>query len=58
MTIMNVKYIKPKTKESKWFDANEILERYGTFEFGQQEVNQIHLAEMKRKDADGFYKCI
>lgn len=58
MTIMNVKYIKPKTKRVKSFNATDIFERYGSFDFGQQEVNQIHLADMKRKDEDGFYKCI
>lgn len=58
MTIMNVKYMKPKTKRSKSFNATEIFERYGNFDFGQQEVNQIYLADMKRKDEDGFYKCL
>lgn len=58
MTIMNVKYIKPRTKKSKSFDATDILERYGSYDFGHQEVNQIDLADMKQKNADGFYKCI
>lgn len=58
MTVMNVKYIKLKTKHSKSFDATEILERYGSFDFGHQAVDQIYLAEMKRKDADGFYMCL
>lgn len=58
MTVMNVKYIRPKSKKSNSFNATEIFERYGSFDFGQQEVNQIHLADMKQKNADGFYKCL
>lgn len=56
LTLLNVKYSK-KTK-NKSFDANHIMEQYANFEFGSQEVNQIHLAAMSQKDPDGFYKCI
>lgn len=57
MTLLNIKYLK-KAKNNKSFDAKFILEQYADFEFGSQEVNQIHLALMSQKDADGFYKCI
>lgn len=52
---MNVKYTKNKIKS---FDATHILDQYADFEFGSQEVNQIHLVAMQLKDSDGFYKYI
>lgn len=42
---------------SKNFDARHILEKYADYEFGSQQFNEIHLAIMQSKDADGFYKC-
>lgn len=49
----------PKTKNNfkKHFDARHILEKYGDFDFGTQQFNEIHLAIMQSKDVDGFYKC-
>lgn len=58
MTLMNVKYVKPRKQQTKSFDATHIFEYFTEFEFGNQEVNQVLLVEMKEKDADGFYKCI
>lgn len=55
MTVMNVKYTKNKIKS---FDATQIFDQYADFEFGSQEVNQIHLVAMQLKDSDGFYKYI
>ncbi|XP_031620842.1 uncharacterized protein LOC116339226 isoform X2 [Contarinia nasturtii] len=55
MTVINVKYTKNKTKS---IDATHILEHYGDFEFGSQDVNHIHLASMQHSDTDGFYRCI
>lgn len=40
------------------FDAQNILDKYADYEFGQQNVTKIHLAIMKSSDANnGFYKC-
>lgn len=55
MTVLNVKYSKNKIKN---IDATHIFEKYGDFEFGSQEINDIHLAAMQYTDPDGFYKCI
>lgn len=46
-----------KFRASKKFDARHILENYSRYEFGSQRIDEIHLAIMKSKDADGFYKC-
>lgn len=56
MTLLNVKYLKKAKHKS--FDARHILEQYADFDFGCQEVKQIHLAVMSQKDPHGFYKCI
>lgn len=47
---------KLKKFRSKNFDARHILEKYTDYEFGSQQFNEIHLAIMQSKDADGFYK--
>lgn len=65
MTVINAKNDKSddddeagnRRKPPKKFDARHILDRYADYEFGSQELNQIHIAVMKSKDADGFYKC-
>lgn len=46
-----------QSKRSKRFDARHILEKYANYDFGSQELNEIHIAIMKSKDSDGFYKC-
>ncbi|KAG4080006.1 hypothetical protein HA402_006318 [Bradysia odoriphaga] len=56
MTVMNVKYVRPKRVNS--FDAAHIFEQFKDFDFGHQIVEQILLVDMKERDADGFYKCI
>lgn len=47
-----------KKRKPKSFDATHILEQFMEFNFGQQNVNQILLVDMKNTDVDGFYKCI
>lgn len=58
MTILNARYMSYKSNKPECFDARDILNRYEFFEFGHQEVEQIHLVDMMKVDADGFYKCI
>lgn len=42
---------------AKRFDARQILDKYGQYEFGSQELHEIHIAIMRSTDTDGFYKC-
>ncbi|XP_037029866.1 uncharacterized protein LOC119069812 isoform X2 [Bradysia coprophila] len=56
MTVMNVKYVRPKRVNS--FDAAHIFDQFKDFNFGHQIVEQILLVDMKERDADGFYKCV
>lgn len=43
---------------AKGFDAQNILDKYVDYEFGQQNITEMHLAIMKSSDANnGFYKC-
>lgn len=46
-----------KFKGKKTFDARHILENYSQYEFGTEQVNEIHLAILRSKSDDGFYKC-
>lgn len=39
------------------FDAREILRKYGNFNFGSQEVTEIHLSLRHSKACDGFYEA-
>lgn len=65
MTLVNVKsgVTEDDDEDSKQrirlkrFDARHILEKYANYEFGSQELSEIHIAIMGSKDADGFYKC-
>ncbi|XP_055320538.1 activating signal cointegrator 1 complex subunit 1-like isoform X2 [Sitodiplosis mosellana] len=65
MTLINANnrndYDDDESKSQKYqarnFDARHILEKYADYEFGSQQFNEIHLAIMQSKDADGFYKC-
>lgn len=41
----------------KSFDARNILDKYADYEFGQQTLTEVHLAIMKSKEKNGFYKC-
>lgn len=55
MTVINVRYA---TYKCGPLDASVLLKCYGDFEFGSEEVNQIHLVAMQCKDEGGFYKRI
>lgn len=66
MTLINVKNAvkdedddeaSKKKFTDKTFDARHILENFNQYEFGLQPINEICLAILKTKDADGFYKC-
>lgn len=46
-----------KFRTTKTFDARHILENYSQYEFGSQQIDEIQIAVMHSKDADGFYKC-
>lgn len=46
-----------KFKGRKTFDARHILENYSQYDFGTQQVNEIHLAILRSTGDDGFYRC-
>lgn len=37
------------------FDARHIIEEFGDFQFGSDEVKEIHLSVMGSEDSDGYY---
>lgn len=65
MTLINASHADNETDDGtksqkirgKTFDARNILDKYAKHDFGSQVVNEIHLAILKTKDDDGFYKC-
>lgn len=60
MTVMNNRYRKQlDAKSARSFDAREILKRYGDYNFGKVECNEVHLCVMHHTSGDEhgtFYK--
>lgn len=64
MTLINTRYSlcdddgQRKESPRQTIDARQILERLGDFDFGTEQIDEIHLAIMKTEDpTNGFYKC-
>ena len=53
MTVMKNRYRKSKAKS---FDAREILKRWGDFNFGTIQCNELALCALGTKSTDNFYK--
>lgn len=54
MTVMNTRY---RRENSNSFDAREILKRYGDYDFGSVECNEVHLCVLRSSnEVDDFYK--
>lgn len=45
-----------KRRSNLHFDARPILEEFKDFDFGTQEVSEIHLSIRHAKGPDGFYE--
>ncbi|XP_016973669.1 activating signal cointegrator 1 complex subunit 1 [Drosophila rhopaloa] len=56
MTVMNNRYRKEAMKSGNSFDAREILKRFGDFDFGSAECQDVHLCVLKSRGEDEFYK--
>ncbi|XP_011196578.2 activating signal cointegrator 1 complex subunit 1 [Zeugodacus cucurbitae] len=60
MTVMNNRFRKQlDDKSARSFDAREILKRYGDYNFGRAECNEVHLCVMHHTSGDDhgtFYK--
>ncbi|XP_043070191.1 activating signal cointegrator 1 complex subunit 1-like [Drosophila grimshawi] len=59
MTLLNSRYTnkKPNKNESNSFDAREILKRFGDYDFGKAQCNEVHMCVCKSYcEGDDFYK--
>ena len=45
-----------RQRERETFDASTILENFGSHDFGQFKINQIHLSIMSHYDENGHYE--
>ena len=45
-----------RQRERETFDASTILENFGSYDFGQFKINQIHLSIMSHYDENGHYE--
>lgn len=50
--------IRARSHKEAVFDASMIIEKYENYEFGSQEVNEIHLCCLASQDSDKDYKTI
>ncbi|XP_078174630.1 uncharacterized protein LOC144568232 isoform X3 [Carex rostrata] len=57
-TLMNVRHRKSKRK--RWndsFDARRIFDEYGSEEWGEYPISEIHLSQRFKFDESGYYHC-
>lgn len=65
MTLINVRYAEEsdegdgssekKNRRSAHFDGRTVLDEFKDYDFGAQEVNEMHLSVMHGLGADGYY---
>ncbi|KAF8733505.1 hypothetical protein HU200_014804 [Digitaria exilis] len=58
-TIMNVRHRKSK-KWNRWndsFDARDIFRKFGSEEWGQYHIPEVHLSQRFKFDESGYYHC-
>ncbi|CAG9838644.1 unnamed protein product [Diabrotica balteata] len=64
MTLINTKYrAEPGSPRRRWIkrksiDARKIMEKYKDYEFGQCDLNSIHIANISTLGKDGFYELL
>ncbi|XP_036668902.2 activating signal cointegrator 1 complex subunit 1 isoform X2 [Drosophila suzukii] len=56
MTIMNVQFRQAAMKPGDTFDAREILERFGDFDFGTIQCQAVKMCALRSRTGDNFYK--
>lgn len=65
MTLINVRYAEDADNEGAksrkngrkmHFDARTIIEEFANFDFGEEEVKEIHLSVMHTEASDGYYE--
>ncbi|TDG51696.1 hypothetical protein AWZ03_001756 [Drosophila navojoa] len=59
MTVLNARYRKEKLNKNdrNCFDARDILKRFGDFDFGTAQCNEVHMCVLNSsRDVDDFYK--
>ncbi|KAJ0586512.1 putative protein kinase A anchor protein, nuclear localization signal [Helianthus annuus] len=59
-TVMNVRQRKRKkddTRKFDWFDARGIMEQYGSEEWGEYVLPELHLSQRFVYDESGYYHC-
>ncbi|KAJ1685071.1 hypothetical protein LUZ63_016461 [Rhynchospora breviuscula] len=57
-TLMNVRH--RKNKKKRWnasFDARQIFDEYGSEEWGEYPIQEIHLSQRFKFDESGYYHC-
>ncbi|KAJ3701004.1 hypothetical protein LUZ61_004709 [Rhynchospora tenuis] len=57
-TLMNVRH--RKNKKKRWndsFDARKIFDEYGSEEWGEYPIQEIHLSQRFKFDESGYYHC-
>nr|CAB3475645.1 unnamed protein product [Digitaria exilis] len=59
-TIMNVRHRKSSKKWNRWndsFDAQDIFRKFGSEEWGQYHIPEVHLSQRFKFDESGYYHC-
>lgn len=58
VTLINTRFASGVEEENdRKFDARTVLEKYANYEFGSQNINEIHLSMRYTTSTDGFYEA-
>lgn len=58
-TLMNMRHMKRKKRTKKFFsfDARDIFEKFGSEEWGELAIQEVHLSQRFKFDEKGYYHC-
>lgn len=58
VTLINTRFaVGAEADSNRTFDCRMVLEKYADFEFGSQNVSEIHLSMRYTTSTDGFYEA-
>lgn len=58
VTLINTRFSNgTEVENGGTFDARSVLEKYADYEFGSQNVSEIHLSMRYTTSTDGFYEA-
>lgn len=58
VTLINTAFVNGfETGKDRTFDGRAVLDKYANYEFGSQNISEIHLSMRYTTSTDGFYEA-